>query len=81
LNLPFGIVFLPNGDNPQWVYVGNTDSVVRFRYRNGDLRASAEPEVIVPKLPQGGHESRDVAFSPDNTKMFVSVGSESNDAE
>ena len=81
LNLPFGIAFFPNGDSPQWVYVANTDSVVRFRYRNGDLKASTEPEVIVPKLPQGGHESRDVAFSLDNTKMFVSVGSESNDAE
>ena len=81
LNLPFGIAFFPNGDSPQWVYVANTDSIVRFRYRNGDLKASTEPEVIVPKLPQGGHESRDVAFSLDNTKMFVSVGSESNDAE
>jgi glucose/arabinose dehydrogenase len=81
LNLPFGIAFFPNGDSPQWVYVANTDSVVRFHYRNGDLKASKEPEVIVPKLPQGGHESRDVAFSLDNTKMFVSVGSESNDAE
>jgi glucose/arabinose dehydrogenase len=35
LNLPFGIAFFPNGDSPQWVYVANTDSVVRFRYRNG----------------------------------------------
>ena len=37
LKLPFGIAFFPNGDDPQWVYVANTDSVVRFPYRNGDL--------------------------------------------
>jgi hypothetical protein len=71
LNLPFGIAFFPNGDNPQWVYMANTDSVVRFRYHNGDLKASTEPEVVVPILPHGGtHDSRDVAFSLDNTKML-----------
>ena len=37
LNQPYGIAFYPPGDNPQWVYVGNTDAVVRFPYRNGDL--------------------------------------------
>lgn len=82
LRLPFGISFFPNGDDPQWVYVANTDSVVRFRYRNGDLEASSEPEVVVPVLPHGGnHWSRDIAFSLDNTKMFISVGSASNDGE
>jgi glucose/arabinose dehydrogenase len=40
LNQPYGIAFYPPGDNPQWVYVGNTDSVVRFPYKNGDLKAS-----------------------------------------
>src|SRR5258707_10599715 len=30
---PFGIAFYPDGDNPQWVYVANTDSVVRFPYK------------------------------------------------
>ena len=35
LNRPFGIAFFPSGDNPQWVYVANTDSVVRFPYRSG----------------------------------------------
>jgi glucose/arabinose dehydrogenase len=40
LNQPYGIAFYPPGDNPQWVYAGNTDSVVRFPYKNGDLKAS-----------------------------------------
>ncbi len=41
LDKPFGIAFYPPGPEPQWVYVGNTDSVVRFPYRNGDLKAAA----------------------------------------
>ena len=82
LKLPFGIAFYPNGNDPQWVYVVNTDSVVRFRYHNGDLYANEEAEVIVPVLPHGGnHWTRDIAFSLDDTKMFISVGSASNDAE
>jgi glucose/arabinose dehydrogenase len=81
LRLPFGIAFYPNGNEPQWIYVANTDSVVRFRYHNGDLRADGEPENIVPTLPEFGHWTRDIAFSLDNAAMFVSVGSLSNDAE
>jgi glucose/arabinose dehydrogenase len=81
LRLPFGIAFYPSGDDPQWVYVADTDSVVRFHYRSGDLHADGKPEVIVPSLPHGGHWTRDIAFSLDDTKMFVSVGSASNDAE
>ena len=81
LRLPFGIAFYPSGNDPQWVYVANTNSVVRFHYRNGDLHADEKPEVIVPLLPHGGHWTRDIAFSLDDTKMFISVGSASNDAE
>jgi glucose/arabinose dehydrogenase len=81
LRLPFGIAFYPNGNDPQWIYVANTDSIVRFHYRNGDLHGDDKPEVIVPSLPHGGHWTRDIAFSFDDTKMFISVGSASNDAE
>jgi glucose/arabinose dehydrogenase len=42
LKLPFGIAFYPRGNDPQWVYVANTDSVVRFPYRNGDLRTTRQ---------------------------------------
>jgi glucose/arabinose dehydrogenase len=77
---PFGIAFYP-AVNPQWVYVGNSDSVVRFAYRDGDMKARGAPETIVAQLPTGGHSTRDVVFSKDGLKMFVSVGSASNDAE
>ncbi len=78
LHEPFGMAFYPPGGNPQWLYIGNTNSVVRFPYHNGDLQATGAAQVIIPTLPTGGHSTRDLAFSPDGSKMFVSVGSGSN---
>ena len=84
LDHPFGISFYPNGPHPQWVYVANTTSLVRFPYKEGDLKATAAPKTIVPVLPGyaqlrgGGHWTRDVVFSKDNKRMFISVGSASN---
>ncbi len=83
LNLPFGINFYPAGPNPKWVYVGNTDGVVRFPYKSGDLVASGPPQKLFElpgggHLRGGGHWTRDLAFSMDGTKLFVSVGSLSN---
>jgi len=82
LKQPFGIAFYPSGDNPQWVYVANTDSVVRFPYKVGDLKAAQEPENVVAELPHGyGHSTRDIVFTKDGKRMLVSVGSAGNDAE
>jgi glucose/arabinose dehydrogenase len=82
LNQPFGIAFFPNGDNPQWIYVANTDRVVRFPYHQGDIKAADKPETVVAQLPHGyGHSTRDIIFTKDNKRMLISVGSESNDAE
>jgi len=83
LDQPFGISFYPPGDNPQWIYVANHNAIVRFPYHNGDLQATGPAEVIVPKLADttGGHTTRDVVFSRDGRRMFISVGSGSNVAE
>jgi len=84
LKQPFGIAFYPPGDNPTHVYVANTNSVVRFPYKTGDLKASGESEMIVDtlsgggQLRGGGHWTRDVEFSKDGSRMFVSIGSKSN---
>ena len=83
LNKPFGIAFYPPGANPQWVYVGNTDSVMRFPYQNGDLKARGRSQKITDlpgggRLRGGGHWTRDITFSQDGKKMLVSVGSHSN---
>lgn len=82
LDRPFGIAFYP-ADNPQWIYVANNNSVVRFPYHGGDLKASGPSETIVAKLSNttGGHTTRDVAFSKDGKRLLVTVGSGSNDAE
>ena len=58
LNRPFGIAFYPVGPEPKYVYVGNTDSVVRFPYKNGDTKASGEAETIVKDIPSGNEQRR-----------------------
>lgn len=81
LNRPFGIAFFPRRD-PRWVYVANTDGVVRFAYHSGDMKAAGEPQTVVASLPHGyGHSTRDIVFTADDARMLVSVGSASNDAE
>jgi glucose/arabinose dehydrogenase len=87
LRRPFGIAFYPTGSNPQFIYIANTDSVVRIPYRNGDTKAQTEPQTVVPDLPGGGrlrgggHWTRDLVFSKDNRRMYVSVGSRTNNAD
>ena len=83
LDRPFGIAFYPVGPNPQWIYVANTNSVIRYPYRNGDLKPRGPAETIIPRLTVSGgaHTTRDIVFSPDSRRMFVSVGSSSNVAE
>lgn len=75
LSQPFGMAF-----HKDWFYVANTDSIVRFKYKSGQTAAEGEPERIV-ELTAGGynqHWTRNILFSPDGTKMFVSIGSASN---
>lgn len=72
LRLPFGLAF--HGD---YLYVGNTDSIVRFAYRAGDLKARGAPEKLLD-LPTGGHSTRNIVFNRAGTKLYVAVGSASN---
>ena len=83
LDRPFGIAFYPPGPHPKWIYVAETNAVVRFAYAPGQVKAGSKPEVVVPKLTVDGrgHFTRDIAFSPDGKRMFVSVGSGSNVGE
>ena len=85
LTRPFGIAFHPPGPEPKFLYVGNTDSVVRFPYKNGDTKASGAAETVVKNIPSGnesvgggGHWTRDIEFSPDGKTLYVAVGSRSN---
>jgi glucose/arabinose dehydrogenase len=75
---PFGIAFYPLGPNPEWVYIANSDSVVRYPYKNGDLTATGKPEKIVERIPWVHHWTRDIVFTPDGKRMLLSVRSGSN---
>ncbi len=74
LNEPHGLA-LHGG----YLYVANTDGVVRFPYKAGDLKATAAPQKLL-STPTGGHSTRTVEFGPDG-KMYVSVGSTCNVCE
>lgn len=78
LDRPYGITFYPPGPDPQWVYVGDTNEILRFPYHNGDMKATGGPQNLA-SMPTGGHWTRSIAFSQDGQRMFVAVGSASND--
>ena len=78
LEQPYGIAFYPPGPNPQYVYIGDTDAVLRFPYHNGDLKATGKPQQLASLPSGGGHWTRDLVFSPDGKQLFVGVGSDSN---
>lgn len=78
LNQPYGMLVL-NG----YFYVGNTDGVVRFPYKEGQTRITAKGEKIV-ELPAEGynhHWTRNLIAGPDGSKIYISVGSASNVGE
>lgn len=72
LNEPFGLAF-----HGQWLYAGNSDELVRFRYTKGQTAAAGKAEHLAA-LPPGGHSTRNVIFNRDGSKMYVAVGSGSN---
>jgi glucose/arabinose dehydrogenase len=78
LKRPYGIAFYPPGPDPQWVYIGDENEVIRFPYHNGDLKASGASQHIADLPEGGGHWTRAVEFTPDGKRMFVAVGSASN---
>ena len=75
LGQPFGMAF-----HKDWFYVANTDSIVRFKYKKGQTSAEGEPEKLVELTPGGynQHWTRNIIFSPDGKRMFVSIGSATN---
>jgi glucose/arabinose dehydrogenase len=78
LNSPFGMALVG-----QDLYVANTDAVLRFRYAQDDARITAQGEKVVdlPAGPRNHHWTKNLIASPDGTKLYVTVGSNSNVAE
>ncbi|MBB1596655.1 sorbosone dehydrogenase family protein [Achromobacter sp. UMC46] len=77
LNSPFGMALIGNQ-----LYVANADAVLRFPYEAGQTQISA-PGVKVTDLPAGinQHWTKNLIASPDGSKLYVTVGSNSNVAE
>ena len=70
---PMGMAFQKG-----YIYIANTDSIVRYRYTPGDLEAQGEAQKVVD-LPSGGfHGWRNIIFNRTGTKMYVTVGSATN---
>src|SRR5688572_20684694 len=72
LAAPFGMAF-----QGEYLYVANTGSLVRYKYTGGDLTAQGPPEKLLD-LPVGGHSTRNIVFNRAGTKMYLAVGSQSN---
>src|SRR4030095_7301202 len=73
LSRPYGMAFWRD-----YLYVGNQNELVGFKYKPGQTKAEGEPEKLVD-LPGGpGHWTRNVIFNAAGTKMYVAVGSASN---
>jgi glucose/arabinose dehydrogenase len=78
LNSPFGMVLVGND-----LYVANSDAVLRFPYATGDTRITAIGTKVVelPAGPINHHWTKNLIASPDGSKLYVTVGSNSNVAE
>ena len=84
LRNPNSVAFFTDAARQQWIYIAQTDRLVRYRYVAGDLHPGADPEVIATfpdyglSYKYGGwHLTRTVVFG-DNGKLYVSVGSSCN---
>ena len=78
LNQPFGMLVM--GD---YFYVANVDALLRFPYKAGQNTIEADPEKVID-LPAGGynhHWTRNIIASPNNDKIYITVGSSSNVGE
>jgi glucose/arabinose dehydrogenase len=71
-NYPFGIVF-----HDDYVYVGNQNEIVRFKYDPKTSKRIGEAEHLLD-VPSGGHSTRELAITPDGKHLLIAVGSASN---
>ena len=78
LHSPFGMALI--GDD---LYVANADAIVRFKYQEGATAITTPGEKIVdlPGGPINHHWTKNIIASKDGTKLYASIGSNSNAAE
>jgi len=78
LNSPFGMVLV--GED---FYVANSDAIMKFPYHEGDTKITSGGTKLAD-LPAGTinhHWTKDLTASPDGSKLYATVGSNSNAAE
>ena len=78
LNSPFGVAWIDDT-----LYVAETDAIMAYPYKLGDTAITGEPRLLtaLPGGPIDHHWTKDLALSPDGTKLFAGVGSNSNITE
>jgi glucose/arabinose dehydrogenase len=78
LNSPFGVVLVGND-----LYVANTDSIVRYPFTPGQTKITAPGQKVIdlPGGPIDHHWTKDLTASPDGSKLYAGVGSNSNAGE
>lgn len=78
LNSPFGVALIGSD-----LYVANTDSLMKYPYKEGDLQITSpgEPVLELPGGPIDHHWTKSLVASPDGKKLYVGVGSNSNIVE
>ena len=78
LDSPFGVALVGND-----LYVANTNAIMRYPYRTGETAITAKPTMLtaLPGGPIDHHWTKSLVASPDGTKLYVGVGSNSNITE
>ena len=78
LDSPFGVALVGND-----LYVANTNAIMRYPYRTGETAITARPTMLtaLPGGPIDHHWTKSLVASPDGTKLYVGVGSNSNITE
>jgi len=77
LNSPFGMALVGNE-----LFIANADAIVKVPYQAGQTQVSAKP-VKVTDLPAGAnhHWTKNIIASADGSKLYATVGSNSNIAD
>ena len=76
LNKPFGMLVLG-----KYLYVGNTDALVRYPYEPGELSIKTAAEKLADLPPEGRHWTKNIIANAAGSKIYIAVGSSSNVAE
>ncbi|QDZ08175.1 sorbosone dehydrogenase family protein [Sphingomonas panacisoli] len=76
LNSPFGMALM--GD---YLYVADTDKLLRFPFKPGQTRITAKPETVVTYPGGGNHWARNIIVAEDGKSLYLTVGSSTNIAE